>query len=270
MSEEEMSFEEFNKLIDESHDEGCGCCFSFHHYQPLDPTLRKIAYLGFIDSKEEYYKSILEELDKREDQEVDENIYWLVCGCEMCETDDVELRDNLMSHVMKRANEMIHKKMPTAWVAVRAYAWMKDSDPVGLLAFLDECEAVEFHNLDVWKVVLGNIRWDVPAKEKSFSRPGQSSLSLAYMKRKAYSYALKAIELGDDVESYVAAVNAVRGLASLQDPRVVEIMDKLPRHSLDRTIKEDALRQIEYLKKNNELDFIPVLEQVISRCQTKL
>lgn len=270
MSEEEMSFEEFNKLIDESHNEGCSCCFSFHHYQHLDQSLRKIAYLGFIDSKDEYYKALADELDKREKDPIDDQIYWLVVGTEQCEVENLELRDKLMNHVLVRANEMIHKKMPTAWVVVRAYAWMKDSDPVGLVAFLDECETVEFQNLDIWKVVMGNIRWDVPAKEKSFARDGKSSLGLAYMRRKVYNYALKAIEMGDAVEPYVAAVNAVRGLAALQDPRVVEIMDKLPRHNLDRSIKEDAQLQIEYLKKHNELDFIPVLEQVISRCQNKL
>lgn len=80
MTEEHISeiktFEDFNKAINESHDEGCGHCFSFHHYKHLDPIVRHIAYLGFIGD-DTYNKALIDELERRESLPLDDNIYWM-------------------------------------------------------------------------------------------------------------------------------------------------------------------------------------------------
>lgn len=262
MSEEEMTFEEFNKHIDEAHDEGYGMCFSFHHYAHLDPAARKIAYLGFADKKEEYEAALADELERREKDPLDDNIYFLVTGAELMSAKDQSVQERIMIQVLRRANEMIQKKMSAAWVAVRTYAWMDRNDPILLVGFLEGTE-----DLDIWQVVMGNIGWDVPRKELKLN---DKSLCLSYMRRKLYEYTNKAIDMGDAIKPYVVAVNGIRGMAALQDPRVVEVMDKLPRHNLDRTIRENCEQQIAYLTKVGETEFVPVLEQLIQRCQNKL
>lgn len=108
----------------------------------------------------------------------------------------------------------------------------------------------------------------IPRKEKSFARDGKS-LCLAAMRRKVYSFTNKAIAEGDDISSYVVAVNGIRGMCALQDERVLEVMGKLPRHSLDRTIKENCEMQIAWLTKTGDTEFVPVLEQLMQRCQNK-
>ena len=166
--------------------------------------------------------------------------------------------------------------MPNAWVGVRAYARMKDMDPIMLIGFLED-SLIGYDSdmvieptkdvLLVWQVVLQSFNFDVVRREKSIS---DKSLCLAYMRRKVYDYTLHALALGDEITSYVVAVNGVKSMAALQDPRVLDVMDKLPRHSLDKIIKEGAEHQVKYLTKLGEIEFVPVLEQLMQKCQDKL
>jgi hypothetical protein len=276
MPDQEMTFEEFNQAIDTSHDEGCPCCFSFHHYAHLDSATRKVAYFGFIDDKPKYIEALVTELEAREKDPIDDNIYWLMGGAELLDIPDLGVRDRIMVQVCRRANEMVQKKMRNAWVGVRAYAWMKNMDPIMLVGFLDDSligydldMAVEPSKdvLRIWQVVLQSFNFDIVRKEKALH---EKSLCLAYMRRKVYDYTLKALELGDESIPYVVAVNGITALASLQDSRVLGVMDKLPRHVLDNKIKESAECQIKYLTKMGEIEFVPVLEQLMQKCQNKL
>lgn len=258
MSEEIKTFEDFNKAIDESHDEGCGCCFSFHHYRHLDPDTRKLAYLGFM-ANPTYHQALATELEKREPLPIDDNIYWMV----MCVDPQAKLEEadliRLQIQLIRRATEMIEKKMPAAWVAVRSYMWTERADPLWAYLWLEDTD-----DLEVWQVIFQCTPWDLPKREKF------KSLGLAAIRSRAYEYAMRAIAMGDAVKPYVVAVNGVKALAALQDPRVVEVMEKLPRHNLDRVIKEDLTTQIKYLTNDGQPDFIPTLEKVLSLCQSKL
>ncbi len=255
---DEMSFEDFNKQIDESHDEGCACCFSYHHYRHLDIDARRVVYLGFVDDPL-YYPSVVAELDKRANQPIDNTIYWFLSHIHPQDKIDSELAVRLMQITLTRAHEMIEKKMATAWVIVRAYAWIKGNDPLPFVGFLQETD-----DLDVWQVVFQQLGWDIPQRENF------KSLSLSYMRKTIYESALKCIEMGDDVKPYVAAANGVLALAALQDDRAIELMKKLPRHNLDKKIKSDCESQIKYLANTNQSHFIPTLENLISLCQNKL
>lgn len=268
MSDQEMTFEEFNQAIDSSHDEGCPCCFSFHHYTHLDQRARKVAHLGFIGDVPKYIEALVTELERREKDPLDDNVYWLMSGAELLDIPDYGIRDRIMVQVCRRANEMVHKKMRNAWVGVRAYAWMKNMDPIMLIGFLEDCDTT-VDDLRVWQVVLQSFNYDIVRKEQANAAP-QKSLCLGYMRRKVHEYTLKALEFGDGTTPYVVAVNGVMAMASLKDTRVLELMDKLPRHNLDSIIKEGAECQIKYLTKLGEIEFVPVLEQLMQKCQNKL
>lgn len=256
MSEETMSFEEFNRHIDESHDEGCSMCFSFHHFKYLNPTNRKIAWLGWEGKEVERIQALGEELERLKNQPIDDQIHWLVIQAELLETQDLALRDRIMNRVLDRAFEMCKKKMKGAWTAVRAYAWMKDSDPTMLTAFLEETD-----DLDVWQVVFQCIRNDTP------HYLGKHSLSLGLVKKVVYKHLDQVLKMGDDIKPYVVAVNGVQAMCALQDPRVLEMYDRLPKHHLDRNIVERCQGLMKYLTKVNDTQFIPTLEQIKDRKQ---
>lgn len=271
MGEEEMTFEEFNKHIDESHDEGCGMCFSYHHYDHLDEPTRKVAYFNFIGKFEECLQEVASELERLEKEPINDNIYFLLGQTEIALVEGIkpepELRDRILVQLARRANEMIHKKMPAAWVAVRAYGWFPDNDPILLFSFLEECEKADWLDLDVWQVALQCITPNIPSRERKMV--GQDSICLSYMKRKVHDYTLKAIALGNDVKPSVIATNGIKAMASLQDPRVLETMDKFTDRSfvLDKMIADDVDHKIAYLTKIGDTAFIPTLEQLKSKCK---
>lgn len=256
MSEETVSFEEFNRHIDESHDEGCSMCFSFHHFKYLNPTNRKIAWLGWEGKEQERQQLLDSELERLAKEPVDDQIHWLVLQAELLETQDLALRDRIMNRVLSRAYEMTAKKMKGAWTAVRTYAWMKDSDPGALVCFLEKTD-----DLDVWQVVFQCIRNDTP------HYLGKHSLSLSFVKKVVYQYLNQVLKMGDEVKPYVVAVNGVQAMCALQHPQVLEMFDKLPKHHLDKNLLEHAQRQIAYLRKVGDLEFISTLEQIKDRKQ---
>ena len=196
---EDLTFEEFNQHIDESHDDGCSMCFSFHHYAHLDQATRKVAWLRFIDKRDEYLLALMEELEIRKSFPLDDNIYFMMTGVEHLDIPDLDVRDRIMIQVLRRAYEMVKKKLPSAWVGVRAYAWMKGMDPLLLVAMLADTD-----DLEVWQVIFQNMNYSVPHTEKSMN---ENSLSLRTMKNMVYDYTKKVLAMGDEIEPYVVAVN---------------------------------------------------------------
>ena len=154
MSEEEVdysniTFEQFNELVDNSHDDGCSHCFSFAHYRHLDKPTRKVAYYAFLGAEVERVKLLASELDRLKGEPVNDNIYFLVMQAEMLSTNDLKSYITIRDSVLARAKEMVAKKMPTAWVAVRAYAWIKETNLAVLPEFLNSTD-----DMDVWQVTL--------------------------------------------------------------------------------------------------------------------
>lgn len=251
MSEEEVdysniTFEQYNELVDSSHDEGCSHCFSFSHYKHLDQSTRKVAYYAFLGAEAERVKLLASELKRLRDEPLNDNIYFLVMQAEMLDTNDVESYITIRDAVLARAREMVAKKMPTAWVAVRAYAWIKSTNLAVLPEFLDSTD-----DLDVWQVSL-----------QCMSRHLLSLPDLFYCRDQIYKYTLKAIEMGDDIKPYVVAVNGVQALMRLLDERALELWHKLPRHTLDRNIVEQAAQLITQLTKERQGQYIPVLMEL--------
>lgn len=160
---EELTFEKFNQLVDESHDEGCGMCFSFHHYAHLDQAARKVAYLGVAGKEEERIGALADELDRRAKDPIDDNIFFLIQESGLLSAKNPTLQERIMIQVLHRADEMLEKKMQHAWVAVRAYAWMDKYDPVLLVCFLDSTE-----DHIVWQVILGNLGWGHSSQREKF------------------------------------------------------------------------------------------------------
>jgi hypothetical protein len=135
---------------------------------------------------------------------------------------------------------------------------MANNDPLLAYAMLDSTD-----DIDVWQVVFQTTSWDIPKRE------GFKSLCLSSMRNTAYLYTHKAIDMGDAVQPYVVAVNGVKALAALQDPRAIEMWERLPKHSANRILREDIESQIYYLIENNQSNFVPTLEKLLSLCQSK-
>ncbi len=240
------TFEDFNKLIDESHDDGCGHCFSFSHYKHLDESTRKVAYHTFLGNEVKRVKLLASELDRLKAEPINDNIYFLVMQAEELDTNDLKSYMTIRDSVLARAKEMIEKKMGTAWVAVRAYACIKGANLAVLPDFLNSTD-----DLDVWQVSL-------QCMQKSLL----SLPELFHCRDQAYKFTVKAIEMDDAVKPYVVAVNGVQALMRLLDERALELWHKLPRHSLDRTINEQADWLISQLTKERQSQYIPVLMEL--------
>jgi hypothetical protein len=255
-----LSFEEFKKHVFETEDEGCSICFSLSHYKHLSDDSLKLAWLGYTDQKEEYYRYLVDELDRVADQPVDDNIYFLVCSAELMDLEDYALRDRILVHVLRRAEEMVSKKMESAWVAVRCFGWAKDTDYLMLASFLEQTD-----DKDVWKVVFQCLEnYDIPFSWKT------QTLSLAAIKkliRKTLDKVL-AEDISDNrvsIPEQVVAANGIVALAALQDPAAIDYVNKLPNNiwtRLKRLYSEQLDGQIAYLIKKEDTAFVPILEQL--------
>lgn len=255
-SHEIKTFEEFNKAIDESKDEGCSFCFSFHHYKHLDSATRHIAYLGYIGD-DSYHKVLTNELERLETEPMNDNIYWLISHIDPQAKLDDETLVRLQLQLIRRATEMVEKKMPAAWVAVRAFMWTDRADPLWAYGWLSDTD-----DLDVWQVVFQQTSWDQPRRENF------KSLGLSAIRQRALEYTLKAIDMGDETKPVVVACNGLEAMASLQHPKVLEVYPKLHKHKvMSRWVIEHCDRQIAYLTKFNQLDYIPTLEKLKSLAQ---
>lgn len=249
------TFEEFNKAIDESEDEGCSFCFSFAHYKHLDDPTRHIAYLGFIGDSS-YDKVLADEIVRLNTEQVNDNIYWLVSHLDPQAKFDDETLVKLQLALIARASEMVEKKMPAAWVAVRSFMWTDRADPLWAYGWLADTD-----DLDVWQVVFQQTSWDQPRKENF------KSMGLAAIRQRAHEYTLKAIALGDGIKPMVVASCGLRAMASLQHPKLLEVYPLLHKSkSINRFIIEHCDAQIAYLNKFNQQDYIPTLEKLKSLC----
>jgi hypothetical protein len=255
-----LSFEEFKQHINEAEDEGCSICFSLAHYKHLNDATLKLAWLGYTDQKEEYYRYLADELERVAEQPVDDNIYFLVCGAELLDLNDYALRDRILVQVLRRAEEMVSKDMEAAWVAVRVFGWAKDTDWLMLASFLEQT-----NDKDVWKVVFQCLEnYDIPFSWKT------QTLSLSAIKRMVRKTLDKLLEqdITDNSVSIPEQVvwgNGIVAMASLQDPQVLEYVDKLPNRiwtRLKKLYSEQLDRQIAYLTKKEDTAFVPILEQL--------
>jgi len=255
MSEEQdysnISFEDFNKLVDDSHDDGCSHCFSFAHYKHLDQSTRKVAYFAFLGKEDERVKLLASELDRLQYRALDDNIYFLVMQAEMLDTNDLKSYITIRDLVLLRAHEMVDKNLPNAWVAIRAYAWIKDTNSSVLPDFMSRSK-----DLDVWQVCL-----------QCMSSHLLSLPDLFYCRDSTYKYTVKAIEMGDAVKPYVVAANGVQALMRLSDERALELFHKLPMRSLNRTIGEQADLLIKKLTKDRMTQYLPVLMEIKQLCE---
>lgn len=251
---EDMTFEEFNKLIDESHDEGCGMCFSYHQYAHLIEASRKVAYLGEIGKEEERIQFLMDELIRLKDEPVDNNIYFLIMQCELLATKSLKAHLTIPGLVLARAKEMIDKKMPTAWVAARAYGWIKDITSAELPHLMDSTD-----DLAVWQVCLNCMSTHL------LSLP-----NLIHCRQKAYLYTLRALDLmsgKDPIKAQVTASAGVQALMRLQDERALELWHKLPKSILNKRILEQADHLIKYLTEKRSTQYVPVLMEIKQLCE---
>jgi hypothetical protein len=263
---EKLSFEEFNQHIDSSHDDGCGVCFSFGDFKHLDQGVRKVAYLGMFGEEQEFIPALLSEFANRQDNPIDDNIYHLIAQTERVRLEGIKIDEptliDLMYYVGNRATEMIGMHMPTAWVAVRAYSWLPDVDYVGVIGFMEISG-----DMVVWDIVMNNVPWDIVTKEKQIVGTNRKSLSLLYMRNKVHECTLHAMTLPSN-DAYLTTISGIKAMAALQDPRVLEVMDKLTRHTiLDNRIKETCDGLVAYFTKINDTEFVPILEQLKGKCQ---
>lgn len=242
----DLSFEEFNELVDEAKDSSCSFCFSFGHYKHLNQSARMAAYLSFEDKEEERVAYLASELERLKDEPLDDNIYFLVISAELLDTNNVAHHQSITKNVLARAREMVARKMPSAWAAVRAYAWIRGSNQAVLPEFLDATD-----DLDVWQTVMQQ------ASKHMLSLP-----DLIFCRDKVYQYTLKALKLEDPIKSYVISVNGCQALMRLLDERALEVWHKLPRRSLERCVAETATNMIKHLQDIRQTQYVPVLMEI--------
>jgi len=244
---QDISFEEFNKLIDSSDDSGCNNCFSLNHFKHLNQAARKVAWLDYTGQEEKRIELLAKELDRLKDQPVDDNIYFLIMQAELLNTNNIDHHFTIVNAVLARAKEMVKKKMPTAWVAIRSYAWIRESNLAELPQFLDKTD-----DLDVWQVVMQCM------SSRLLSLP-----DLISAQAKLYQYTSKVMEMEETPKTGVVAMNGIMALMRLGDERVVELVNRLPKRKyLTTSILDQADRLIAKLTEKRSTQYLPTLMEI--------
>jgi len=251
LPDSDVSFEDFNKMIDEAEDSVCGFCFSFGHYKHYSPLLRKIAWLGWTEKEEERQLAVLSELERIRNQPYSQELYSLIIQCELVKPVNGAVAGRFANVLYELSWRAITEQWANAWVTIRAYAWLPNRDNDKLLVM-----GLASNDISTKQVIL----------QQSYNRnlpymENQEDAKL--LKEKLYRITCQCLDRQDEgIEVESAAHAGILAMMSYQDPRVLECIDREKRKILTKITRDGIDKLIKHLTDRNDLSFVPTLEKI--------